>query len=623
MKRLPILMGFGLLTMFGLASLGTPQQPAANRLEQGIPNDAIEVQLRGPLHEAFAQPWETNQEPGAATTKEPPQPIAEEPPEQRPESPDAQWIPGYWAWDAERDDFIWVSGVYRIPPQGRTFVPGYWEQAGNGWRWVSGFWSNDNQADISYTPQPPAPLENGPSMPAPDDNSMYVPGTWIYRDGRFVWRPGYYAAYQEGRVWVPARYNWTPSGYVFVDSYWDVPFENRGLIYAPVCFNQPLWTNPYWSYRPGFVLNFGLFFDSVFLRHGSGHYHYGNYYDGRYARYGYRPWYSGAGRHDPMFAYHGWQNRQQHPNWIANQSQVYANRTSGRAVAPPVTLAQQTNFVNTKQGSPVVTPIRQFQNTNVRVVNATPAQQKIQLANVQQNREIVKNRQKVESSAVTKNNSRTSSPITDVKVNRANILGTSAKAVAPASKLPPDLRSPLPTVPQKAVSPTTKSPPPLTKQSSPAPKATPLPKKDGSAQKQAPPAVQQAAPTPKSTPTPTKANAPVPKQVAPPPAKKAAPPTMTAPPPAKKAPAPTIRQTPQPKAAPATNQKTAPAAPRTIAPRPTAPPKTNVTRPSPPRVQPAPRPQPAPRVTTPPRGSNPAPARSTPSPNRANNQKKR
>ena len=28
-----------------------------------------------------------------------------------------------------RQDFMWVSGVYRVPPQNRTFVPGYWTRA--------------------------------------------------------------------------------------------------------------------------------------------------------------------------------------------------------------------------------------------------------------------------------------------------------------------------------------------------------------------------------------------------------------------------------------------------------------------------------------------------------------
>ncbi|MFH1748080.1 MAG: hypothetical protein ABIG44_13675 [Planctomycetota bacterium] len=38
------------------------------------------------------------------------------PPDQRPESADVTWIPGYTAWDDERNDYVWVSGVWRAPP---------------------------------------------------------------------------------------------------------------------------------------------------------------------------------------------------------------------------------------------------------------------------------------------------------------------------------------------------------------------------------------------------------------------------------------------------------------------------------------------------------------------------
>ena len=43
--------------------------------------------------------------------KEPPPAIEELPPEQKPDSDNVQWIPGYWQWDAERGDFVWLSGA--------------------------------------------------------------------------------------------------------------------------------------------------------------------------------------------------------------------------------------------------------------------------------------------------------------------------------------------------------------------------------------------------------------------------------------------------------------------------------------------------------------------------------
>ena len=56
--------------------------------------------------------------PGAVVPKQPPDPIPEVPPDQKPEAENAQWLPGYWAWDEDRKDFIWVSGFWRVPPPG-------------------------------------------------------------------------------------------------------------------------------------------------------------------------------------------------------------------------------------------------------------------------------------------------------------------------------------------------------------------------------------------------------------------------------------------------------------------------------------------------------------------------
>ncbi|MEJ2023760.1 MAG: YXWGXW repeat-containing protein, partial [Deltaproteobacteria bacterium] len=89
-------------------------QPAAGtEPNPAIQEDDVQVLDSGPIHEAFAQALVMDPEPGIVTPKEPPPLIDEMPPEQKPEG-DAQWIPGYWAWDDERDDYIWVSGIWRV-----------------------------------------------------------------------------------------------------------------------------------------------------------------------------------------------------------------------------------------------------------------------------------------------------------------------------------------------------------------------------------------------------------------------------------------------------------------------------------------------------------------------------
>jgi hypothetical protein len=81
---------------------------------------------------------------------------------------------------------------------------------------------------------PPPSIDEGPSTPAPDETSTYVPGCWMHRETRYMWRPGFWLGYQPDWVWAPSHYVWTPGGYVFVEGFWDRPFELRGLLFAPV-----------------------------------------------------------------------------------------------------------------------------------------------------------------------------------------------------------------------------------------------------------------------------------------------------------------------------------------------------------------------------------------------------
>ena len=48
--------------------------------------------------------------------------------------------PGLLELGPGRNDFVWVSGVWREPPPGRQWVPGYWNQVEGGFQWVPGDW---------------------------------------------------------------------------------------------------------------------------------------------------------------------------------------------------------------------------------------------------------------------------------------------------------------------------------------------------------------------------------------------------------------------------------------------------------------------------------------------------
>src|SRR3954467_5100809 len=95
-----------------------------------VPDDSsgMQVLTQGPVHEAFAEPVVYDPQPGPVIPKQPPAPIEEMPPEQKPEGEDVQWVPGYWACDDSRNDFLWISGIWRAVPPGRQWVAGYWNQ---------------------------------------------------------------------------------------------------------------------------------------------------------------------------------------------------------------------------------------------------------------------------------------------------------------------------------------------------------------------------------------------------------------------------------------------------------------------------------------------------------------
>ena len=99
----------------------------------------VEVEARGPIHEAFAAPADIQPTQGPLVAKPPPDPIDEVPPDQKPDGDNVQWIPGYWSFDVDQKDYVWVSGFWRDVPPGRRWVPGHWQEVDSGWVWVSGY----------------------------------------------------------------------------------------------------------------------------------------------------------------------------------------------------------------------------------------------------------------------------------------------------------------------------------------------------------------------------------------------------------------------------------------------------------------------------------------------------
>ncbi len=328
---------------FTITDSDKPQQNQSVEALKSQLNVEPEVLMRGPLHEAFADAFQANPQPNPIVESAPPESINELPPEFRPEGENVQWISGYWAWDEIQSDYIWVSGVWRDVPPGQHWVSGYWEQEEHGYRWVSGFWTRESPQQLNYLPEPPADLEQGPSIAAPDENYFYCPGSWEYRTESYVWRTGYWQPNVENWVWIPPRYVWTPRGCIYRNGYWDYEFNDRGTVFAPVSFSQPIYQSVGFEFRPAYCVNTGAdFLVHMFVRSNGNHYFYGDWYGANQLPTPYRPWINQQSHYrnyDPLLAHYGC-SRYRHDGvqlltWVNNQHRYYA---SHREVRPGVTL---------------------------------------------------------------------------------------------------------------------------------------------------------------------------------------------------------------------------------------------------------------------------------------------
>jgi hypothetical protein len=304
----------------------------------GDEEPGFETLMRGPLHEAFAEPiaWEPSS--GLIVSREPPEDINELPPEYQPEVQDAIWISGYWGWDEDRNDFIWISGVLRVPPAGQRWVPGYWHAVDQGWQWVQGFWVDETVSTIEYLPSPPASLEIGPISPSPGSDYFYIPGHWSQASSNYRWNVGYWHALQEDFIWIPCHYVWTPRGCVFVDGYWDRRLPLRGLCFAPLSVSVATYSKPGWCYRPRVVLNSQAVLHNLFVQPTYCHYMFGDYYGVSTARRRIVPiheHHQRRGACDPLLSFYTAYNARQGQDLIGWYSRMHSDLSRNPAKRPP------------------------------------------------------------------------------------------------------------------------------------------------------------------------------------------------------------------------------------------------------------------------------------------------
>ena len=330
---------------FTSAAFAQPSSPEVQDVPPATPSqEQPEVLSRGPVHEAFAEPVNTQQQAGLIAPDRPPPSIEEFPPEERPKGQQFVWIPGYWSWDGDRRSYIWVSACWRVAPPRMSWVPGYWSQVAGGWEWVSGYWAPAGVREIEYLPAPPSDNDVAPLGLPPSQDAIWVPPCMYWTQDRYVRRTGYWLAAQPDWVWVPSHYIATPRGYVFAEGHWDYALERRGMLFAPVCFPASVYGRADLTYSPSIVIDVGLLRVSLFAYPRYSHYFFGDYYDDAYLRIGIYPWFDSRRNHswyDPIFEHDRWRHQRSEPRWEEHARDDYDRRRADKDLRPARTFREQ------------------------------------------------------------------------------------------------------------------------------------------------------------------------------------------------------------------------------------------------------------------------------------------
>jgi hypothetical protein len=299
-----------------------------------------EVLTSGPVHEAFAEPVNLEAQAGLVAPEEPPAKIQEIPPADKPQGNQFVWVPGYWAWDADRHGYIWISACWRAAPPQMCWVPGYWARVPEGWEWVPGFWTPAGTQKVEYLPVPPVIENVEPLGPPPSPDDIWAPPCRYWYEGHYVLRPGYWVHGQPGWIWVPSHYVCTPRGYVFAGGHWDYALDRRGVLFAPVYLPRHVRERPHFSYSLSIVIDMGMLRVSLFTCPRYSHYYFGDYYDDAYLRVGIYPRFESERRHtwyDPLYEHDRWRNRKADPHWEENERHQYDLRRADKDLRPPRT----------------------------------------------------------------------------------------------------------------------------------------------------------------------------------------------------------------------------------------------------------------------------------------------
>lgn len=126
------------------------------------------------------------------------------------------WIQGSWNWQRGRG-WVWTNGHWDRPRAGKRWRADRWERRGATWVRISGAWEDDASAAYPTTAPPPPPRDRAPRL-AP--GKAWVPGHFIWRDGRYQWKSGYIAPARPGQRFQPGEWVRRGGRYEWIEGNW-------------------------------------------------------------------------------------------------------------------------------------------------------------------------------------------------------------------------------------------------------------------------------------------------------------------------------------------------------------------------------------------------------------------
>ena len=288
-------------------ALNAPGTPAPAAADQS----GGEVLTRGPLHEAFAEVVAYNPQPGQIVEKSRPKLSKRCRQPKSPRAANSLGSPAIGLGTTNASDYIWISGVWRAPAPGMTWVPGYWGQvAKNGYQWTSGYWgpatsTTTGRVETQYLPAPPQTLESGASSPQPSADYFWIPG--CLGMARSLGLAGRTLGPDAYRLGLDSRSLHLDTGRIRIRG-WPLGLHDGAarLAFCPVYYATPVYVQPGYYYSPAVCIDTPVLTGCLFCRPAYCHYYFGDYYDASYVRIGIYPRFSPVFvriGYDPCFVY--------------------------------------------------------------------------------------------------------------------------------------------------------------------------------------------------------------------------------------------------------------------------------------------------------------------------------